>query len=324
MSYCSIDNIARVVDVRQVLSSDLSAPANEFMPSYRFKPVEPVKGVVSTPVSVSRINAAIEADSNPAANLITLFTSFFTQLLNLLSNKTDKVVPESTPLPQVTPTVDPPAPPEPQPQPQPQPRQKLPIANLSDKRNGAKPDNIWSGFRQGPDGNCVTVSAIKAAMYKFGQSPTDIYKEVVKTNNGYRVTMRDDFVLNLTDQELKVGAAGSRFIGSDKGMLKDAQFLFAVSAKRAQMENNDGWASRSYRAAVQTLNDGEDDYGPGEGFLRLGLRKHMKRVNVRDLAKGQLGMCNRARHSVAVINGREEIYGRQGSAPTRGVAIALV
>ncbi|OCW22812.1 hypothetical protein [Pseudomonas sp. S3E12] len=322
MSYCSIDNIARVVDVRQVLNSDLSAPANELMPSYRFNPVEPVKAAVSTPLGVPRSNTAVGADSNPAASLIALFTSFFTQLFNLLSNKTDKVVPDSKPLSQITPTVDPPAPPEPQPQPKPQ--QSFPIANLSDKRNGAKPDNIWSGFRQGPDGNCVTVSAIKAAMYKFGQSPTDIYKEVVKTNNGYRVTMRDDFVLNLTDQELKVGAAGSLFIGSDKGMLKDAQFLFAVSAKRAQMENNDGWASRSYRAAVRTLNDGEDDDGPGEGFLRLGLRKHMKRVNVRDLAKGQLGMCNRARHSVAVINGREEIYGRQGSAPTRGVAIALV
>ncbi len=45
---------------------------------------------------------------------------------------------------------------------------------------------------------------------------------------------------------------------------------------------------------------------------------------MRELAKGQLGMCNRARHSVAVINGREELWGRQGKAPTHGDAIALV
>ncbi|CAI8726202.1 MULTISPECIES: hypothetical protein [Pseudomonas] len=318
MSYCSIHNIARVVNVRQAYNRNLPAAVNEPAPSYRFKSIEFGTGAASATAGGPRGQAAIGADPDPAASVIALFTSFFTQLFNLLTSKTDKLVPDSTPRPQVNPTVEPVVPPEPQ------PKQYVPIPNLSDKRNGAKPDNIWSGFRQGPDGNCVTVSAIKAAMYKFGQSPTDIYKEVIKTSDGYRVTMRDDFVLNLTDQELKIGAAASRFIGRDKGMLKDAQFLFAVSAKRAQMENNDGWASRSYPAGVRSLNNGEDEFGPGEGFLRLGLRKHMKRVSVRDLARGQLGMCNRAFHSVAVINGREEMYGRQGSAPTRGDAIALV
>jgi len=54
------------------------------------------------------------------------------------------------------------------------------------------------------------------------------------------------------------------------------------------------------------------------------LSKHMKKVSVRELANGQLGMCNRARHSVAVINGREELWCRQGKAPTQGDAIALM
>jgi hypothetical protein len=204
------------------------------------------------------------------------------------------------------------------------PRPSANIPGLSNKRNGAKPDNIWSGFRQGPDGNCVTVSAIKAAMYRFGQSPTDIFKQVAKVSDGYRVVMRDGFQLTLTDRELIEGARGSRFVGGDQGMLKDAQFLFAVSAKRAQMENNDRTAGRSYQTAVRSLNDGEDESGPGEGFLRLGLRQHMKRVSVRELAAGQLGMCNRTGHSVAVINGREELWGRQGRAPTQGHAVALV
>ncbi|MBJ2286340.1 hypothetical protein FRT60_07870 [Pseudomonas haemolytica] len=170
----------------------------------------------------------------------------------------------------------------------------------------------------------MTVSAIKAAMYRFGQSPTDVFKEVTRTNDGYQVVMRDDFKLTLTDRELVEGARGARFVGADKGMLKDAQFLFAVSAKRAQMENNDRTAGRSFQAAIRSLNNGEDETGPGEGFLRLGLKSHMKRVNVRDLANGQLGMCNRTGHSVAVINGREELWGRQGKAPTKGHAVALM
>jgi hypothetical protein len=198
------------------------------------------------------------------------------------------------------------------------------IPGLSDKRNGEKPADIWGGFRQGPDGNCVTVSAIKAAMYKFGQSPTDIFKHVRKDGDKYHVIMRDDKLVTLTDQELAQAARSSRFIGSDKGMLKDAQFLFAVSAKRAQMENNDGTAGRSYQAALLSLNNGEDETGPGEGFLRLGLRQHMRTVHFSQLAKGQLGMCNRTGHSVAVIEGYEEMYGRKGRRPTQGQAVALI
>jgi hypothetical protein len=35
-------------------------------------------------------------------------------------------------------------------------------------------------------------------------------------------------------------------------------------------------------------------------------------------------MVNRTGHSVAVINGIEELYGKKGGAPRRGDAIALV
>jgi len=324
MSCYPINNIARIVDVRQVSHRELPTAINEAaLPSNSESAVFRA-GSVSTPVSVRSNSVSIGDNLAPIANLITLFNSLVTQLINLVSVKPDKSDRDVAPKPEVTPPFVPA--PIPAPIPAPEPRRDVPanIPNLSDKRNGAKPDNIWSGFRQGPDGNCVTVSAIKAAMYKFGQSPTDIYKEVLRTGDGYRITMRDDFVLNLSDQELRIGAAGSKFIGPDKGMLKDAQFLFAASAKRAQMENNDGRASRSFQAGVRSLNDGEDERGPGEGFQRLGLRKHMKTVSVRDLAKGQLGMCNRSSHSVAVINGREELYGRPGGAPTHGQAIALV
>jgi hypothetical protein len=314
MSCCSIKSVARVVDVRQVLPPNALVVTNEVVPPGTLAGID----YASTTQVKEPLGAATVGD-NPAAinTLVALFTSFFTQLINLISDKKDKVIPDVSPKPEIKPRVVP----EPE---QPRPEVATHIPGLSDKRKGAKPGNIWSGFRQGPDGNCVTVSAIKAAMYKFGQSPTDIFKEVRREGSGYRVTMRDDYVLTLTDRELAVGARGSLFVGPDAGMLKDAQFLFAVSAKRAHMENNDGTADRSFEAGVHSLNNGEDERGPGEGFLRLGLRKHMRRVSVRELANGQLGMCNRTGHSVAVINGREELWGKQGSAPTRGDAIALV
>jgi len=259
-------------------------------------------------------------DSPVLAKLLELFTQFFTQLQSLLTGREQtNIVPT-----QVTPAPRPAVVPKPHvPLPDPTP-QRLP--DLSDKRNGAKPDNIWNGFRQGPDGNCVTISAIKAAMMKFGQSPTDIFKSVQATGDGYHVVMRDGFKLDLKKHELATAIRDSKFVPMrDPGMLKDAHFLFAVSAKRAQMENNDGRAARSFDAAVRSLNDGEDERGAGEGFLRLGLRNHMKRVSVsafRD--KSMIGMVNRDAHSVAVVDGCEELYGRKGGPPRSGDAIALV
>lgn len=319
MSCCSIINVAYVVDVRQFGPVDGVGVSND--KSYQPEPLEGITSRSSRAAPAThKSDAGVGDPSEVLATLTALFSSFFTQLINLISGNKAKTVPDTpTPVPPPRPQVAPRVVPEPV---APRPAENIP--GLSNKRNGAKPDNIWSGFRQGPDGNCVTVSAIKAAMYRFGQSPTDIFRQVTKVSEGYRVVMRDGFQLTLTDRELIEGARGSRFVGGDQGMLKDAQFLFAVSAKRAQMENNDRTAGRSYQAAVRSLNDGEDESGPGEGFLRLGLRQHMKRVSVRELAAGQLGMCNRTGHSVAVINGREELWGRQGRAPTQGHAVALV
>lgn len=252
--------------------------------------------------------------------LVDLFTRFFNQLQSLL--RTDARSPDSTN--RNLPVPPPPAPPAPDTNVVDKHRE--PMHELSTKRNGAKPDNIWNGFRQGKNGNCVTISAIKAAMMKFGQSPTDIYKSVEKVMDGYKVIMRDGFELKLTKSELDRAIRGSNFVGmTDPEMLKDAHFLFACSAKRAQIENNDGWANRSFDAAIRSLNDGEDERGPGEGFKRLGLKDHMKRVSVSAFADSSLiGMVNRRGHSVAVVDGKEEIYGRKGSRPTDGQAIALV
>ena len=273
MSIHSINNIARIVDFNKF--GGLAEASNKSSPAL-WSASEGIKRDVSVPLSAVS-ESKTETDKLP--EVLTALRSISFQLQELISDGRDRrgrARPDApAPSVKVTPQVTP----EPV---APKPGAALEISGLSSKRNGAKPDNIWSGFRQGPDGNCVTVSAIKAAMYRFGQSPTDIFKEVTKTSGGYQVVMRDDFKLTLTDRELAEGARGARFVGADKGMLKDAQFLFAVSAKRAQMENNDRTAGRSFQAAIRSLNNGEDETGPGEGFMRLGLKKHMKKVSVRD------------------------------------------
>jgi hypothetical protein len=180
------------------------------------------------------------------------------------------------------------------------------VSPTSDVPVGIKPANIWSGFYQGVEGNCVTVSAIKAAMFKYGQNPRGIYKSIVPTREGYTVTMRDACTVHLTHEELKKAWEGSNFKGADTGLLKDATFLYAVSAKRAQMENHEFLAAASFEAAMGTLNDGES---PGDALQRLGLYAFTRQSSVQELASGVAGTLANFGHSVAVVDGAFDDYG---------------
>lgn len=185
---------------------------------------------------------------------------------------------------------------------------------------GKKPDNIWSGFSQGPDGNCVTVSSIKAAMMQFGQKPTDVFKEVKETGSGYDAIMRDGVKVSFTKDELRQAATQARFKGDDPQMITDANFMYAASAKRAQMENNDGRAGRSFQAAMNSLNDGEYSR---EGLDRLGLKGHYRPATDSDLRSSKVGTVEYGGHSMAVIDGRIELWGGRGGVPRSGMATVL-
>lgn len=215
-----------------------------------------------------------------------------------------------------------------------EPMSNLPITEGSryfqykpDESNpGKKPDNIWSGFSQGPDGNCVTVSAIKGAMMKFGQKPTDVFKEVKETANGYQVTMRDGFKLEVSKDELKQAARYAQFNGDNPSMMTDANFMFAASAKRAQLEgngldDNPNASKLSFAHAMQSLNNGEL---PHEALDRLGLKGLYRQSSSAELASGKLGVVAYDRHSMAVIDGRVELWGRRGGAPRQGIAYAFL
>ncbi|WP_225926952.1 MULTISPECIES: hypothetical protein [Pseudomonas] len=193
---------------------------------------------------------------------------------------------------------------------------------------GKKPDNIWSGFSQGPDGNCVTVSSIKAAMMHFGQKPTDVFKEVKERGDGYDVTMRDGFKLYLSKGELQLAAREARFKGDDPQMMTDANFMYAASAKRAQIEGNSGGprendsnAQRSFMDALKSLNDGEHTR---EGLHRLGLKNHYRQGSHSDLAAGKVGTVEYSGHSMAVIGNQVELWGERGGAPRPGIVTVFV
>lgn len=179
---------------------------------------------------------------------------------------------------------------------------------VSDTVSGMTPEQIWDGFYQGVEGNCVTVSAIKAAIIRFWQDPQGIFRRVQVTPNGFEVVMRDSFTLQVTHDEMRQAYDASNFSGSNTQLLNYANFLYTVSAKRAQMENNDFRAGESFAAALHTLNDGEY---PGEALRRLGLFGYMRESTVEELAKGAIGTLADNGHSVAVINGELDYYGQK-------------
>jgi len=134
--------------------------------------------------------------------------------------------------------------------------------------------------------------------------------------------MRDGVEVTFTEAELQMASRGSQFVGKNREMLEDACFLFAASAKRAQKENNDGTAARSFNQAIKTLNDGECSR---EGLLRLGLKIHIRTVPLSALLNGMIGTIERRGHSVAVIEGVEELWGKRGGTPYRpGTITGLV
>lgn len=183
-------------------------------------------------------------------------------------------------------------------------------------------NEITTGFVQGAEGNCATISAIKAAMKVMGPDPKDVYKSVTEANGGYDIVQKDGKQIHLGKDELAQAKKAANFNGDDKELMKNAIFMYAVSAKRAQMENNDGVANRSFGHALRSLNDGEYS---SEGLKRLGLTDFIRTVPVSALRAGETGTIDvpRERHAMAVMDGRLERWGRRGEAPTEGHAIVV-
>jgi hypothetical protein len=123
---------------------------------------------------------------------------------------------------------------------------------LSRERSGVE---LIGGFYQHGAGNCASIAVIKCAIAAFGKDP--VYRHAVVDGDVVGIELRDGLKLRVTASELELASRRSFFAGEDKELLAHAHFLFAVMAKRAQMEGNDGRQGLNFSEAIDTLNDGE-------------------------------------------------------------------
>ncbi|WP_248752031.1 hypothetical protein [Pseudomonas sp. MWU15-20650] len=126
--------------------------------------------------------------------------------------------------------------------------------------------------------------------------------------------MRDNHNKNyhVTNDELAYAASCSGFTGNNQTILNAANFMYAVSAKRAQLENNDGFAAHSFRAAVDSLNTWEHTQ---EGLNRLGLQNYVQQTTAQALINGAPGVMAENNHVFTVLNGKTDNYGHVGYTP---------
>lgn len=174
--------------------------------------------------------------------------------------------------------------------------------------SSATAQQILAGFKQGGTGNCVSLAAIKAGMTRFGVD--GVFSEIKKTAGGYEVTMRDGVRVKFTDAELKKASGLSEFISRDPALTAKANFMYTAMAKRAQAEDNDGWRNMTLAQACETLNNGENYY---EGAHFLGLDKHVKKIQPRDMDKYAAAIVASAKHAMFATGGTLDHYGTKRS-----------
>lgn len=229
-----------------------------------------------------------------------------------------------TPRPQPR-TVEPPAPAPVTVAPPTPTRQPEPAPTLA--RPGSMPTGreLIEGWEQTSKGNCVTVAAIKAAQMTFGadlcntEDPTlGIFSEATPLpGGGMRIVMRDGFELTVSDAELEAAALSSRF-RTDKDrqdLLDNANQLYAVAAKRAQLEGNDGFGpgEMSYARSLQALEDGEHTARIMEQVGRLGLKDYAHKAPRGDLKNHAATLSSGEGHAYFVSEGLRDFYGRVGA-----------
>lgn len=178
-----------------------------------------------------------------------------------------------------------------------------PPGQVIDTVHGMTPAQVWDCLCQGRTGNFVSVSVIKAVIIRFWQDPQGIFKRVQASPHGFEVVMRDFFSLQLTHDELYQAAVASSLHGGSPQLLDYANFLYAVSAKSALLENGELHAQGNYVAALDLLNGGEH---PGEGIRRLGLAGYIREGTVEELAKGAVGVLADTGQLAAQRNGQKQ------------------
>jgi hypothetical protein len=168
------------------------------------------------------------------------------------------------------------------------------------------PKDIYNGFYQGKEGNCVSVAAIKASMVAFG--PNNVFKSTQQTANGVNVTMRDGMQEHLTNSEINQAAQQSNFRGNDGRLVNQANFMFAAMAKRGQMEGINGMRGASFGQALNALDNGEN-YLVGPHLL--GLDQFVKSISPSQIGKYDAAVGASNNHAVFGGDGEFDHYGTE-------------
>lgn len=167
------------------------------------------------------------------------------------------------------------------------------------RQEGTFGDELFTAFDQGSRGNCASIAVVKAAMDRFGN---DVFQNVERSpDGGYRVTMQDGYVVELTREELDAAAQASDFTGRDPEACAYATLCFAAMAKRAQMTGHDG--ADTYAEALWSLTTGEQTAQVPE---LLGLQDHVRRISrdeVGDYSSGVVGYGNGHAVYIDTVNG---------------------
>lgn len=166
--------------------------------------------------------------------------------------------------------------------------------------------DLIKSFNQGPTGNCVSIAIIKAAIEIFALDNV-FFRTPNSVDQGFSFLMKDGFEEQVTQQELDVAIAGSRFeLQENQTVLNYANICFAAMAKRAMIEGNDDMTNLTYQQAIDTLNNGEY-YLHGPNWL--GLRHNFRYVG-RKFVRNNPGCVGASRyHCFYVSYGWKDEYG---------------
>ncbi|WP_330209498.1 hypothetical protein [Pseudomonas sp. AM4(2022)] len=182
---------------------------------------------------------------------------------------------------------------------------------------GQKPENIWGGFSQWNANNCGIVAVIKMAMMQFGEKPTDVFKDVRETPDGYQITLRNGETTSLSKGELKQAAEAAKLKCQNIQTAIYANFMVAVAAKRFQ-EQSHATGPGDYARALDILNDSTSlEYA----FKRLGLWEQVEQLPCEELAGGRLGVFQAGSHTSVSVDGNEERWGKQGGPTPTGAEV---
>jgi len=189
--------------------------------------------------------------------------------------------------------------------------------NNFNNHNGISPANntkprqwrdLIGSWRQGAEGNCVSVATIKAAMNKYGDK---VFKNTQRTQDGgYNVTLQDGRQVSVSANELALCNRMNRFVGSGPER-SYANLCYAVMAKRALANRHEG--ARSLARACHSLNNGEVVDYP---IKLLGLQNKYKRINLRDMKNYDSVITWNHNHCLYSNRGKVDGYGRPTS-PSR-------